>query len=116
MSTITKAFAGLCAIVALGGCMERDPYRRTDVWRPTGANSANIAAMAANPKDLIRGSGTTRSHSAAHIKSIERVQEDRAKPLLGPAGSSSGGQSGGGGGGQGGGSGGSGGSSGSGGS
>ena len=89
-----KTLTGLCLIIALGGCMDRDPYRRTDVWRPTGANAANIAAQVAEPKDLIRGHGSPRANSSAQIIAVDRVQTDRHKPL--PASTVSPGTSGGG--------------------
>jgi len=90
MSGMTRLLAGLCAITALGGCMDRDPYRRTDVWRPTGANAANIAAMAADPKDMIRGHGTNRVGSNPTIIAIDRVQTDNHKRLPNPGGGSGG--------------------------
>jgi len=97
MSGLTKTLAGLGAIVALAGCMDRDPYRRTDVWRPTGANAANIAAMVANPKDMVRGHGTARTSSNPQMIAVERINADRPKPLPNPnatAGASAGGGSG----------------------
>lgn len=89
-----KTLIGLCLIIALGGCMDRDPYRRTDVWRPTGANAANIAAQVADPKDLIAGRGSPRANSSAQIIAVDRIQADRPKPL--PASTVSPGSSGGG--------------------
>lgn len=114
MSGRTRILGVLCATAALAGCMDRDPYRRTDVWRPTGSNAANIAAMVADPKDMISGRGTTRQHSQPSILAVDRLAVDRPKPLPSANGSSSGGNQGAGGSG-GGGSGGSGGGSGSGG-
>lgn len=80
------------AAIALGGCMDRDPYRRTDVWRPTGANAANIAAQVADPADLIRGRGTQRVDTAASTIAIDRVRTDTPRPIN-PAARQSGGAS-----------------------
>lgn len=82
MTGMTRLTALLCVTAAIGGCMDRDPYRRTDVWRPTGANAANIAAMVADPNDLIRGRGTTRTDTKAPMMAIDRVVTDRPKPLV----------------------------------
>ena len=90
-----KTLTGLCLIIALSGCMDRDPYRRTDVWRPTGANAANIAAQVADPKDLIGGRGSPRANSSAQIIAVERLQTDRPKPLPASSVSTSGGSGGG---------------------
>ena len=51
----------------------RDPYYRTDVWQPNGANAANIAAMVADPHDLIRGRGDSRVLAKAPEQAVEKV-------------------------------------------
>ena len=93
------------AFIALAGC-DRDPYRRTDVWQPTGSNAANIAAMAADPNDLIRGRGVMQTGTKTSTAAVERIWNDNPRTLGSPSGSGgSGSGSGGGGGGSGGGSG-----------
>ncbi|MGE0226254.1 MAG: hypothetical protein AB7F35_24100 [Acetobacteraceae bacterium] len=87
----------LAMAAATTGCMDRDPYRRTDVWRPTGANAANLAAMVANPNDLIRGTDSRRTDTKASVIAVDRIWSDRPRPFH----SSAGGKSGGGGGGNG---------------
>lgn len=90
---------GTVAIGALSGCESRDPYLRTDVWRPTGANAANIAAMVADPHDMISGRGVVRKDTKAPELAVEHIWSDQPKPLLGGGGgggSSSGGSGGGG--------------------
>jgi type IV pilus biogenesis protein CpaD/CtpE len=94
----------IAAIAVLTGCAGRDPYQRVDVWRPTGANTANIAAMVANPRDLLRGHGTDRQLTKAQQAATDRIWLDQPKGF-GTGGSGSGGSSGSGGGGSGGGSG-----------
>ena len=94
----------VAAAALLAGCANRDPYERLDVWRPTGANSANIAAMVANPRDLIRGHGTDRQTTKAQEVATDRIWLDQPKGFSGGAagsgasGSSSGGGGSGGGG------------------
>lgn len=65
------------------GCSDADPYYRADVWQPRGASSGNIAAMLAQPNDLILG-----RHQAAlgdsyqQTGAIERLWQDKTKPLI----------------------------------
>jgi type IV pilus biogenesis protein CpaD/CtpE len=86
--------------LALSGCQPLDPYQRTDVWTPTGANAGNIAAMVANPQDLIRGHGTPIEDAHEPVTAVGHVWNDQPKPLgfTGGGGSGGGGSSGGGGG------------------
>lgn len=110
MSAIMSARLALAAglLVMVAGCEELDPQRRTDVWYPTGTNAANIAAMVANPNDLIRGRGATGSSGKEATLAVDRLWQDKTKPL--PVVNDSSGATGGGGGGSGGGGGGGGGS------
>lgn len=89
------ALAGLGAmLIGLGGCQYMDPYRRPGMWSPTGANQANLAAMAVNPEDLIQGHGATEGIPAVMVSTpVDRVLADKPKPL--PDASQSGGSSGG---------------------
>ena len=75
----------IAAIALLAGCANRDPYQRLDVWRPTGANSANLAAMVANPHDLIRGHGTDRELTRAQGVAVDRIWTDQPKGFSGGA-------------------------------
>jgi type IV pilus biogenesis protein CpaD/CtpE len=84
-------------ILTLAGCEDLDPYHRQHVWYPTGASEANIAAMAANPRDMIRGHGGARADGAVAEGAVTRARQDHAKPLLNPASSAGGGGAGGGG-------------------
>lgn len=100
--TVRTLCAAGGAMLVLAGCMDRDPYRRTDVWRPTGSNAANIAAMVANPRDMIQGQEPARkgADSNASVRAVERIAVDRPKALP-TTGSTTGGTGGGGGGGAG---------------
>lgn len=78
----------LAAVLSVAACQEMDPYARNDMWQPTGANAGNIAAMVANPYDLIRGRGSDRTDSNEPVLAIHRVNTDRTKALLDPGGDS----------------------------
>ena len=89
----------LAVVLSVAACQEMEPYARNDMWQPTGANAGNIAAMVANPYDLLRGRGSDRTDSNEPVLAIHRVNTDHTKALLDPGGNgaSSSGSSGGGG-------------------
>ena len=69
-----------------------DPYLRTDVWQPTGANAANIAAMVADPHDLISGHGVIMREASTNRPSrLSHIVADQPKPLQGGGGGGGGG-------------------------
>jgi type IV pilus biogenesis protein CpaD/CtpE len=70
-------------ILLLSGCAAVDPYRRPGMWQPEGANAANMAAMVERPFDLLRGrkDRTARTHHARDA--VERLWEERQRPLPG---------------------------------
>ena len=70
-------------LVGLAGCSSRDPYRRDDVWYPTGSNAVNLAAQVADPADLAGGRGDPKQRSAAQIKAVTRILTDAPKALSG---------------------------------
>jgi hypothetical protein len=51
----------LCALLVplalCSGCDATDPYQRAGLWQPDGAVQGDIAAMVANPHDLVAGQG-----------------------------------------------------------
>ena len=71
------------AVLALtiGGCVEADPYRRPDVWYPTGVNSGNIAAMVAKPRDMIVGRGVNETDARQAVGGIDRIWLDGPRVL-----------------------------------
>jgi len=73
----------------VAGCAGTDPYRRTDVWYPSGSNAGNIAAMAARPGDLISGRGGDGADARLAAGAVDRVWQDRTKPLFPASGNSS---------------------------
>jgi type IV pilus biogenesis protein CpaD/CtpE len=60
-------------LVSLAGCESIDPYRRTDVWYPTGSNAGNIAAQAVRPHDLIVGRGAHGADGQLAADAVDRV-------------------------------------------
>jgi len=96
MRTRTVIRVGIVAgMLSLAACQQMDPYTRTDMWQPTGANAGNIAAMVADPYDLIRGRGATSVNSKESNIAIGHIWSDTPKGLLDPGGSSSSGSGGG---------------------
>ena len=93
---MTLHLAFIASLVALAGCDSRDPYLRTDVWQPTGANAGNIAAMVANPHDLISGRGVAVQNSNESALAVSHVWLDQPKSLATGAGGGSSSPSGGG--------------------
>jgi type IV pilus biogenesis protein CpaD/CtpE len=90
----TLKLALTVSLIALAGCDSRDPYLRTDVWKPTGANAGNIAAMVADPHDLISGRGSVAQNANEPALAVNHIWLDHPKPLS-PGASASGGSSGG---------------------
>ena len=74
------------SVLVIAGCADNDPYRRTDVWYPSGSNAGNIAAMVARPSDLIAGHGVQGTDARQSVGAIDRVWLDRPKPLVSSAG------------------------------
>ena len=69
-------------LLGLGGCVDADPMNQAGLWRPTGANALNIAAMSARPQDLIKGRGDAGSSGLMSAAAVSRLQQGRPKPLL----------------------------------
>ena len=78
-------------VLLLAGCANLDPYRRADVWSPTGGNAGNIAAMAADPHDLIVGRSENGKDAYEAVGAVDRVWQDKTKPLPKSGGGASGG-------------------------
>lgn len=105
---MTRTTAALCwapLLAALGGCTGYDWTHadRPGTWQPTGANTANLHAMVADPAHLERGVGSSTDRGAAGTLAVTRLLEDRRRALpvtrttSGALGASGGGASGGGG-------------------
>jgi hypothetical protein len=83
---MTLKLAAIAGLIALAGCDSRDPYLRTDVWKPTGANAGNIAAMVADPHDLISGHGVGVQNANEPTLAVNHIWLDHPKPILGGTG------------------------------
>lgn len=95
----TRAAALLLPILTLAGCAV-DPYTRDGVWRPSAVNDTNLRAMVADPRDLQQGVGEPGANGALAAAAVQRLLEDRVRPLPstnigGAAGGAGGGSSGG---------------------
>ncbi len=71
----------MTGLLLLSACGNRDPYLRDDVWKPTGANAGNLAAMVANPNDLIVGRHSAVSDTHASTIAIQHIWEGQPSPL-----------------------------------
>jgi type IV pilus biogenesis protein CpaD/CtpE len=71
----------LLTCAALAGCAQIDPFQREGMWRPSGANEANLRAMVVDPGHLTVGVGTDRTDGQAAAGAVDRLRRDRVKPL-----------------------------------
>lgn len=76
-----------CAVIALllFGLCGCDPYQSSGMWQPNGANAGNLAAMAARRQDLIVGRAGSLNDGRLSGDAVERVWQDRPRPLTGSA-------------------------------
>ena len=80
--------AGAAVLSLLWGCAGPEPYDFPHTWRPTGANDANLAAMAVRPADLARGRGTGPADAQVAAAALDRLRTGRVKALDSGGGSS----------------------------
>jgi type IV pilus biogenesis protein CpaD/CtpE len=73
--------AAVTSAALLAGCAQTDPLTREGVWRPTHVNRADITLMAANPADLVRGTGETTSSGVMAAAAIDRLYTNKLKKL-----------------------------------
>jgi hypothetical protein len=67
--------------LALAGCDAMDPYRREGMWRPNGANDANLRAMVVSPSDLVRGVSSTDGSGQQAAAALDRYRNDKVRLL-----------------------------------
>jgi type IV pilus biogenesis protein CpaD/CtpE len=65
----------------LAGCAELDPYQRPGVWRPLGANAANLRAMVSDPRDLEYGRASGPSPGDIGAAAVARLRADAVRRL-----------------------------------
>jgi hypothetical protein len=76
------ARAMICvAALTLSGCNMTDPYSREGVWRPNGANEANLRAMVVSPADLARGVSAPGGDGQQAAAALERYRNDKVRAL-----------------------------------
>jgi len=70
-----------CSLYGLAACASMDPLTRADVWRPTHINEANLELQVAHPSDLTVGRGTLTADGDTAAKAVDRLRNDKVKPL-----------------------------------
>jgi hypothetical protein len=73
------ACASLFGVAACGPAY--DPLLREGLWYPDHANRANLVATVANPADLVRGSSSSGTDGQLAAAAVERLRNDKLKPL-----------------------------------
>ena len=71
----------LLGLLLLGGCAVTDPLQREGLWRPLGANEANLRLMVAAPSDLVQGVAAVGNDGHGAARAVQRLRTDRVKPL-----------------------------------
>jgi hypothetical protein len=74
-----KAIALSATLLALAGCTM--PYEREHAWTPSQANKANLAAQAADWRDLARGHGLSEADGEEAARAVDRLRHDKVKHL-----------------------------------
>jgi hypothetical protein len=77
----TRLLLALPLLAATAGCDAFNPYKRAGSWRPAAVNEQNLATMAVNPPELVRGTGASGAAGFTATGAIERLRADRVKPL-----------------------------------
>lgn len=73
----------LLLLLLPAACNQMDPYTRSGMWQPVGVNSRNLAAMVANPDDLVEGRGVAGANSTLAINAVTRLRDGKVKLLPG---------------------------------
>ncbi len=73
--------AAVAGTALLSGCNSTDPLLRDGLWRPTHVNRANLTLEAANPADLVRGTGESTSNGVLAAAAIDRLYTNKVKKL-----------------------------------
>ena len=81
--SIQRVLAALAAASLMGvaGCDTYDPQLRAGVWHPLHTNRANLTMMAANPADLVRGTGTRSTDGVLAAAAVQRLHDNKVKKL-----------------------------------
>jgi len=73
--------AAILILLLLPACEQIDPYAREGVWRPLGANEANLRLHVATPSHLDRGVNEPRADGHVQAAAVQRYRTDRVKVL-----------------------------------
>jgi hypothetical protein len=76
-----RPIALLLLLLIVTGCDKLDPYHRPGVWRPNGANAANLRAMVAVPADLVAARPAAPASGGLAADALNRLRQDRVRPL-----------------------------------
>lgn len=72
---------GIAAAALLAGCQQHPArYDGTSEWHRNGANAANLAAMVADPLDLVRGHGDAGSMGGEAAEAVRQWRAGLAGP------------------------------------
>jgi hypothetical protein len=80
--TGTLWMAAAISLAGLTGCNQIDPLQRPYMWHASGVNQQNIAAMAANPMDLVQGRDAPRRRVVVESDGVARLWTGKPLPLL----------------------------------
>jgi len=79
MILTATALAGAVSLTACGPAY--DPLTRAGVWSPEHVSRANLVLMAANPADLVRGTGEPGTNGAVAAAAVARLEAGKVKKL-----------------------------------
>ena len=66
----------------MAGCgPQYDPLTRAGLWNPEHVSRANLVLMAANPSDLVRGTGDPGSDGTLAAAAVQRLHANKLKKL-----------------------------------
>jgi hypothetical protein len=78
---ILLAAAGSAALLGLSACNQYDPLLRDGLWHPMHVNRPDLTMMAANPADLVHGTGSRTTDGTLAAAAIQRLHDNKVKKL-----------------------------------
>ena len=81
LNRIILTTAALAATGLLTGCDATDPLLRDGQWHAEHVNRANLTLEAANPADLVRGTGETTTDGIVAAAAVQRLYDNKVKKL-----------------------------------
>jgi hypothetical protein len=81
-SKMILAATAVAGAAVLAGCGPAyDPLERAGVWTPEHVNRANLVLLAANPADLVRGTGEAGTNGTLAAAAVTRLETNKLKKL-----------------------------------